>query len=88
MTTEVENQTSQLLTELKGFVKQYIKLDAQGRSAEVYTAAANAIAGSRCSVTKYGYAGPASTAIITRKEVMGIWNPTNDIAWETYAVPV
>lgn len=75
MATELENKTSQLLSHLKGLVKQYLIFDATGRLIASYTAPIDVVPGKPCVETRYGFRNGTSSDVLIRKEGNGVWDP-------------
>jgi hypothetical protein len=85
MATEIENKTSQLLSHLKGLVKQYLIFDGSSRVIASYTAPIDAAPGKPCVETRYGFRSPTSTDILVRKEKNAVWDPDNQ-GWDDDAL--
>lgn len=79
--SEVENKTSQLLSHLKGLVKQYLIYDNQGRVMASYVAPIDVAPGKPCVRTRYAFRNATSTDIISRKEENAAWDP-DDQNWD------
>jgi hypothetical protein len=81
--SEVENKTSNLLTNLKSLVKTYVIHDANGRIIAAYEAKDDAISGDPCVLTRYGYREGASlsTQVKYRREYNATWDPDNQ-GWD------
>lgn len=82
---EEENKTSQLLSHLKGLVKQYLIYDSVGRVQASYVAPIDATSGKPCVRTMYGFKNLTSSDIIARKEENKIWDPDNQ-GWDQDAL--
>lgn len=76
-TSELENTTSNLLTNLKSLVKTYLIHDTQGRIIASYEARANAASGEPCVLTLYSYRDAATTNIRSRREENSVWDQDN-----------
>lgn len=81
MAQEVENETSNLLTNLKSLVKTYLIHDGSGRIAAAYEAKASAKSGDPCVLTVYGYRSAGTTSVRFRKEYNAFWDP-DDEGWD------
>lgn len=74
---EKENNTSNLLTNLKSLVKTYIVHDNLLRIIAAYEAKSDAKVGDPCVLTLYGYRSPTSTQVHFRQEFNATWDPDN-----------
>ena len=72
-----------LLSHANEFVKQYIELDGEGRTAKVFTAKHSEKVDGPCAVTAYAYSGPTSTVVIARKEGSSQWTQAMEDAQPT-----
>jgi len=81
MAQEKENDTSNLLTNLKSLIKTYLIHDGQGRIIASYEAKTEAESGDPCVLTVYAYRGGSSTSIRYRKETNATWDPDNE-GWD------
>ena len=79
--SEQENKTSQLLSHLKGLVKQYLIYDAQNRVMASYVAPIDAAPGKPCVATFYAFRNASSTDIVARKEENAVWDPDEE-GWD------
>ena len=91
--SEIENATSQLLSNLKGLVKQYVIYDAQLRLIASYTAPINSASGDPCVRTRYGFRSPTSNDVLVRREDNAFWDPDaenwdNDSLLATLPIPL
>tara|TARA_R110002020_G_scaffold104880_1_gene245010 strand:+ start:187 stop:477 length:291 start_codon:yes stop_codon:yes gene_type:complete len=77
MAEEKENNTSVLLSNLKGLVKQYVIYDAQTRLIASYTAPIDVVPGKPCVETRYGFRNGTSNDVLIRKEKNSVWDPDN-----------
>lgn len=82
MAQETENNTSQLLSHLKGLVKQYLVYDSQGRVSASYVAPIGVEPGRPCVRTRYAFKNATSSDIIARIEENSVWDPDNQ-GWDT-----
>lgn len=71
--------TGHLKTQLNELIKQYATYDVYNRTEYVYTARADAVDESPCSVVRYAYVG-TTTRVSYMKEYIGVW----DAAWESF----
>jgi hypothetical protein len=71
--------TGHLKTQLNELIKQHVEYDVNTRTEYVYTARADALDGSPCSVVRYSYSG-TTTRVVYMKEYIGTW----DAAWEVF----
>lgn len=71
--------TGHLKTQLNELIKQHVEYDVNTRTEYVYTARADAVDGSPCSVVRYSYIG-TTTRVQYMKEYTGLWNA----AWEVF----
>lgn len=85
MAQDNENSTSQLLSHLKGLVKQYLVFDAQSRVIASYTAPRHAKPGDPAVETRYGYRNASSSDIVVRRESNAFWDPDNQ-NWDSDAL--
>lgn len=85
MATEEENKTSQLLSHLKGLVKQYLVYDNLGRVIASYTAPIGTAVGKPCVETRYGFRNASSSDITVRKERNAVWDPDSQ-DWDNDAL--
>jgi len=79
-----ENTTSNLLTNLKGYLKTYLIHDASGRIIASYEAKASAKVNDTCILTVYEYRGAGTSQIKFRHESNGKWDPDSQ-GWDTSA---
>jgi len=68
-----------LITQRDELVKQFIVLDAQGRSEFVYTAHTDQVDGGFCSRVQYAYFNPTTTQVEKMKETNDVWLAAYDI---------
>jgi len=83
-TSEQENNTSNLLTNLKSLVKTYLIHDANSRIIAAYEAKHDAVVGDQCVLTRYGYrvnGSGISTQVRYRQETNAAWDP-DDQGWD------
>lgn len=77
-TSEIENTTSNLLTNLKSLIKTYLIHDTQGRIVAAYEAKSSAESGDPCVLTLYAYRDAATTNIRSRREENATWDPDSE----------
>lgn len=85
MAQEKENDSSQLLSHLKGLVKQYLVYDTSARVIASYVAPLHTKPGQPCVETRYGFRSSTSSDIAVRKERNAIWDPDNQ-NWDDEAL--
>lgn len=73
-----QNKYAHLKTNQSEYIKSYIIYDGSGRMITIYEAKANAIDGTPCLRTDYGYDG-ATSRIAKMKETEDVWDDSYEL---------